>query len=282
MKTVLVALSLVAASARAEEVEQIDTVEVVDVQEVGDDLHGEAWPVIDRAFTLMNGRTLRPQSWEVVIAHRTGAPLRKNPFYDYVGFDSGGLKIGLGLRYGVLDRLDIGVYRLNGTVEPFDTYELDGRYQLVKRQDHGFDLALRAGVSWFSAEGNNASAFLGQLLGSTLVADRLTLGAGLLFHSDSTNEKKTREDDKSSTAVMGLTELRVLDWLALDLEVAANVGGYSSQIPIFTFGPKIVTNRHSFAFVVTNSQYMSADGVVANTPRAPKRWILGFNITREI
>jgi hypothetical protein len=257
--------------------------EVVEVNEdSGDELYGEAYPRIDRAFTVMNGRTLRPHGWEIIVAHRTSAPFRREPFYNWAGFDGGGLKIGLGVRYGLVENLDIGVYRTNGTNEPFDTYEFDARYQLLHRERHVVDLALRGGGSWFAHEDNQASAYFGQLLASTVLFERLTLGAGVLHHSDSTNERKTRLDDKSSTALSGLVEFRALGALALDLEVAAAVAGYYSKIPIFSAGPKIITNRHTFGFVVSNGQYISADGIVANTPRGPKGWILGFNITREI
>ncbi len=265
-----------------ETVETVETVEVVDVTEVEDDFYGEAYPVLDRAFEVHNGRLLRQGTWGVVITHRNSAPIRREPFHEFLGFDGGSLKIALGVRYGLLDGFDLGVLRMNGTVEPFDTYELDGRLRLLERQSHGVDLALRGGVSWFSNEDNNAAGYFAQLLGSTVVAERLTVGAAVLHHSDSTNEKKTRDDDKASVALAGLLEARLGDWWAVDLEAAANVAGYHSTIPIFTFGPKIITNRHTFSFILTNSQYMGADGIVANTPRAPKRWILGFNIIREI
>jgi hypothetical protein len=44
---------------------------------------------------------------------------------------------------------------------------------------------------------------------------------------------------------------------------------------------KIITNRHTFALIFSNSQYITADGLVANTNRGIHDVILGFTITRE-
>ena len=78
-------------------------------------------------------------------------------------------------------------------------------------------------------------------------------------------------------------EVRLVDSLSVGAEFVQNIAGFHETYPVITFGPKIVTNRHTFAFVVSNTQYMTGDSVVANTYRmAWKKWVLGFHITREI
>ena len=59
------------------------------------------------------------------------------------------------------------------------------------------------------------------------------------------------------------------------------MAGYAEAHPIISTALKFVTYRHTFSLVVTNSQYTSADGIVANTYRQAKDLILGFTITRE-
>ncbi len=285
-----------AAEQPAEEpVETIETIEAVEMEPVDENVatpewYGEAFPVVERAFSLMNGRTLRPQSFLFVVQHRTNRSfvpgdrdqIDQRLFYDFLGFDAGNLKIGLALRWGVIENLDVGILRQNGTVEPFDTYEFDARYQLLRFADQGADLAVRLGGSWFAREDNQALGVFGQVIGSTIIANRLTLGAGLLYHSDSTSARKVRDDTKFSAAAQALLQLRLSESVAIDAESAYSFAGFNEHTPIFTIGPKLITNRHTFTIVVSNSPYLGADGVVANTERGPSRWILGFNITREL
>ena len=50
----------------------------------------------------------------------------------------------------MVEGLDLGFLRMNGTIEPCDTYEFDLKYQLLKQEDRWLDLALRPGASWFA------------------------------------------------------------------------------------------------------------------------------------
>jgi hypothetical protein len=52
----------------------------------------------------------------------------EHPMGDMMGFDIGAMKIGLRLRFGILDRLDVGLLRLNGT---FYRFENGGRIMEV-------------------------------------------------------------------------------------------------------------------------------------------------------
>jgi len=242
-----------------------------------------ASPQLERSVSLLTANTTRRKSLLVVVDHRNREPIGDAPFHDLLGFDGGGLKIGLGLRYGILDNLDAGLYRLNGTVESFDVYDLDLRYRFLAQDRHGVDLAIRPGISIFTQKdaGDAARGFL-QLLASRTLKSRFRFGSGLLYHSESTNDTKTNLDDDYSVAAQALFEVLITPSLAWNVEMSANLSGYGSSNPQISSSLKILTYRHSFAIVLTNNQYTSADGVVTNTHRGFEDIVIGFSITREI
>lgn len=237
----------------------------------------------ERGVNALTARTTPQRSLLVLIMHRARESFTEDACDDYFGFDAGGLKIGLGLRYGVLDRLDLGMLRLNGTAETFDTYEFDLRYRFLDQAAHYLDLALRSGISWFKQpKEEDASGFLGQLLATRQCGKRLLIGAGALYHSESSGDRKSSDDDDESAAVFGLVELRLVPWLALNAELAGNVTGYGDTRSAFSSSVKLFTHGHTFSLVISNTQYVGADGIVSNAWRKDDELILGFNITRLI
>jgi hypothetical protein len=248
------------------------------------DYYGDAYPSMDRTLDHLNARMLRRKTFGTLIGHRNREGVLSSPFYDLLGFDGGGLKIVLGLRYGILDDLDVGVLRQNGTLEAYDTWEFDARYRLLSQSaGQPFDFTLRVGVDWYNAPTANAAGGFLQVLISRVVANRALLGGGVLYASNSSGPTKSNNDAKVSTALLLQAEVRLLDNLALAAELTQNVAGFHERYPVISFGPKIVSNRHTFSFVISNTQYMTADSLITNTYRmAPKQWVLGFHITREI
>ncbi len=238
-------------------------------------------PQVERTINLSTARTTRPGALLMIIDHRTNKPMLDSGLQDYFGLDSGGLKIGLGLRYGIIDGLDAGFYRLNGTAETFDTYQVDARWQFLNQDSVWINMAVRLGASWFVQPGQDAAGMFGQLLIDRVIFDRLCLSAGLLFHSESSNDVKAITDDSWSTAVSVGAEVRILSWMALDLETSINIAGYGSKYPVFSLGLKILTYRHTFSLVFSNNQYIDEDGMVTNTWREFGDMIVGFQITRE-
>jgi hypothetical protein len=268
---------------RAQESEEVEDVEFLeDVSKVSN-YQSKNFPRIDRALNLLTATSARKGHFLFIVDHRNREAMDEDPAHNLLGFDSGGLKIGLGIRYGLLDNLDIGLYRVNGTSESFDTYDMDFRYRFLNQKDHFVDLAIRPGITVFTQEGeDDALEYFGQLLVSRTFFDRLLVGTGLLYHSDSSNELKTNKDDDESFAVQGLMEFRILPNFALDLEMCAKVDGYGSDHPQLRAGFKYFTHRHTFAIVVSNTQYMSASGGVSNTDHDLGDAVLGFTITREL
>jgi hypothetical protein len=273
--------------------------EVPDLQETESPAagwYGKGFPEPVRILALPTARTVRKGGFDFVIDHRASQAIynkdSKHPWADmgnnFLGFD-GPLQVGLGLRYGVIDNLDVGIYRAGTSAT--DTYELDFRYRALTQDVAGIDVGVRGGVTWFSQPNtSDAHGFYGQILASRLLLNRVLITAGWLYHSNSTNdtkyniasESKTGLGDKAwSTAGAVGIEARLAAPVALDAELVSCVAGYCSKNPAFSAGVKYLTSRHTFALVCGNTQYLTADGYLTNTDRPWSKLVIGFNITRE-
>ncbi len=270
---------------------EIETLsEVPDLQETEDPAagwYGKGFPVPIRILALQTARTVRKGGFDFVIDHRASQAIynkdSKHPWADmgnnFLGFD-GPLQVGLGLRYGVIDDLDVGIYRAGTSAT--DTYELDFRYRALSQDVAGIDVGVRGGVTWFSQPNtSDAHGFYGQLLATRLLLNRVLISAAWLYHSNSTNDTKYNQDKAWSTAGAVGVEARLAAPVALDAELVSCVAGYCSKNPAFSAGVKYFTSRHTFALVCGNTQYITADGYLTNTDRQWNKLVIGFNITRE-
>jgi len=242
-------------------------------------------------------RTLPRGGFEFIIDHRASAPIYNkdsaHPFGDmwnnFLGLDQA-LSVGLGLRYGVIERLDAGIYRVGGS--QFDTYEFDARFAPLRQESHQVNLMVRAGLSWFVVP-NHADALwpFAQAFASRLFFKRLLLTAGAMYHanSSSSNSAASASDTpkyrdanhKWSVAAAAGAEVRVTDSVALAAETVPCVAGYCKRNPAFSAGVKFFTFRHAFALVCGNTQYLTSDGYITNTDTPWSKLVIGFNITRE-
>jgi hypothetical protein len=257
------------------------------IEEVNKKLEWDSpdFPRIDRVINIQTAHTTRRHAFLFTVDHRAWQTFTDRPMGDLLGFDTGAMKIGLGLRFGVFDRLDVGLLRLNGTLADYnvDHYDFDGKNHLLRQSSHHIDLAIRAGVTWFNASGSpDRSAFFTQLLVNRELGGRVRIGSGLLYHSDSYNDTKLASDPKHSTAVPGTIEVRVMKRLVLDGEVAANVSGYGSDYPAFSASAKILTHRHTFSLIFSNTQYLGPSGIATGSARGAGGLIFGFTIAREL
>ncbi len=266
-----------------ETIEEIEEIEVIgNVSEGGNNWESDNWATIERGINVLKPTTLRKNSLLFLVEHRTRKQPDQDTFHDLAGFDAGGLKIGLGLRYAPHENLETGFYRLNGQSELFDTYEFDLKYRLLSQQAHGIDLAARAGLSWFTQSGiEDASGFFGQLLAGGKISRHIRIGSGVLLHTESSSALKSTADDEYSVAVPVQLEVRLNGRFAWEIEAVTPVAGYKQPHPVISTSLKILTWRHTFSLVVSNSQYMSADGIVAGSHRALDDLVVGFSITRE-
>jgi hypothetical protein len=263
-------------------IEPIDTPEVFTLW-----LNPENYPRIERAVNVMNARTTRPRTLNFIVDHRTFEPFQRNSFHDLVGFDAGALKIGLALRYGILDRLEAGARRLSNGPDGFDTYEFDVKYWALRAEQHYVDLAARVGGTWYSqVNGRDSGGALAQLLASRSFRERVWVATGLMYHSNASNEGRIGADGlrlpaRGALAISLAVEWRLTTFLSWDAEAVFAVAGYHSKYPVAATAIKFISHRHTFALLFSNSQYVTADGIVANTSRGIHDLIVGFTITRE-
>jgi hypothetical protein len=263
-------------------IEQIENPEVFTLW-----LNPDNNPRIERAVNVMNARMTRARALNFIIDHRTFEPFQKNSFHDFVGFDAGALKIGLALRYGILDRLEAGLRRLSNGPDGFDTYELDVKYWALRAEEHYVDVAARVGGTWYSQVGGpDRGGGFAQLLASRSFRERVWVATGLLYHSNATNDGRVDPNGvhlpaRGALAIPLAVEWRFLRFLAWDVESVVAVAGYHSKYPVTSTALKFVLHRHTFALLFSNSQYVAADGIVANTSRGMRDLIVGFTITRE-
>lgn len=250
-----------------------------------------------RILALPVARTVAAKGIEFVIDHRSTAPIYNkdsdHAFADmwnnFGGLDQA-LSVGLGLRYGIIDRLDAGLYRVGGS--QFDTYEIDVRVSALRQEENQVDLMVRGGLSWFSVPKHEDALWpFAQIFASRLFVNRLLITAGVMYHSNSSSANalssayytpKYRDGDhKWSVAGAGGIEVRLADWVALDAETVACAAGYCNKNPAFSAGVKFFSFRHTFSLVCGNTQYLTSDGYITNTDTPWSKLVLGFNLTRE-
>lgn len=249
-----------------------------------DPLHWDAehYAPADRAFAVPYPRTVERHRLVFSIDHRAFTPLNEHPAQSLLGFDDGNLKIGLGLRYGVCETLDLSATRFNGTTDSFDTYEFVLRYQIAREQRHGLDGAIVAGFSAFDEpkEEDFYGAYAAAHVGKTVLR-RLYPTVGVLHHSDSSGPGKTADDAESSTALVATLNGLVVNRLALVAEGSVPVAGFEVGEPAWAAGPKYSSYGHTFSVVISNTQNISADGLAAGADRLDHP-VIGFTITRRL
>ena len=249
---------------------------------------GDSFPEHERILAMPTARAVRKGSLVFILDHRAKSPIHsqgepwRKTFFDFGGLDSG-LTVGLSLRYGILQGLDVGIYRVGQQPGArTDTYEFDARYQPLRQEEVGLDLAVRAGATWFAQyNAPDASGVLGQILLDRVFVNRLLVGGGLLYHSSSTNSAKFSDSTKYSMAATAFAEVRLSGAVALSAEIVPAFAGYHSKYPSYSAGVKYLTSRHTFAFAVGNTTYLTSDGYITNSPNGLRDTSIGFNITRE-
>ena len=271
---------------KADDIEEVaDVTDISKVSSWSADSWGDPaqFPANERGINLLTTRTVPKWHGSIIVDHRANEAISEKPFDDFLGLDAGSLKIGLGLRLGLLDSLDVGIYRLNGTSEPFDTYELDARWRLLDQERHFVSAAVRAGGTWFYIpNGADDAGVFGQLMVERLFARRVLWSLSLLYHSNSTSDMKNARDTRWSLAVGTLLDVRLARFMAWEIEAVPAVAGFADAHPSYSTALKFITNRHTFSIIVSTSQLTAADGVVANTSRNVEKCVIGFKIVREL
>jgi hypothetical protein len=184
----------------------------------------------------------------------------------------------------------VGAQRLSNGPDGFDVYQFDAKYwalraeRLLCRRGR----AGRGNLVRGARHGPDSGGGFGQLIVSRSLRERLWLSTGLLYHSNASNDVRAAQDylrqsgQAYALAVPVAAEVRLQTFLAWDVEASINVAGYHAKYPVLATALKIITYRHTFALIFSNSQYITADGLAANTSKGIHHdVIMGFTITRE-
>jgi hypothetical protein len=235
----------------------------------------------DRAFAILYPRVAPQGSLIVSIDHRANQPLDRQPFSSMLGFDSGNLTIGLGVRYSVLDSLDIGLKRYNATLTDYDVYEFGPRYQLLSEDQSFADVAAGAGATWFDAETRSDEwGGMAQLLAGKTLLRRLYVTTGAMYYSRPSALTTEPDGPDYSVAVLASANLQMLSRLALVTEWSIPVAGVWEGDPAWSVGPKYFSWGHTFSVLVSNAHSISDDRLAAGAAKR-NHPIIGFTITRQ-
>lgn len=235
----------------------------------------------DRGFAVLLPRAVPKGAFLFALDHRAHEPVTEEPARDLLGFDAGGLKIFLGLRYGLLDGLDLGVERLNGNPELYDVYGFDARWTVSRESRHFLDLCVTGGLTWFEQmDAKDAVGYSGRVQAGRTLFRAVYLSAGVLAHSNSSHGRKASTDPDYSVSVPAYAGWVVLPDLTLAAEAVLPVAGYSAGWASWTVGPKFMTHGHTFALLLSTTQYTTTDGLASGSDRTG-RPVFGFSITRR-
>jgi hypothetical protein len=240
--------------------------------------YGDGYHSQDRLLNVMLSQPMHPGRAQMLILHRSTAPFATAPVRDLLGLDAG-VKIGLGLRLGLLDGLDIGILRVNGVAEPFDVYEYDLRLQAVRLE--GLSAGIRLGLTTFAQTDSIASAWFASIGIERRFLERLLVVVNSTYHANTTSVDKSSDAIDASCNIGGGLELRLSDSVALSGDILHTLVGFRREYPVWSAGVKFYSHRHTFSLVLTNTPYTSADGLLSNSEVAFIDLLVGFNVTRE-
>ena len=242
----------------------------------------EEFDPVEPDFTVITlPTTLRLPQWKLgfSITHRFARPLGRGDFSDlladFFGFDSGA-QIGLGLRLGLTDRTQFGIYRTSDR-----TIEFYAQQELLKQDGAPLGLALVASVEGLDNFSEEYSPRFGLVL-SRRLGNRAAVYVVPAWVGNTNIRFAEVEDD--STFVIGLgTRLRVTDRLYLVGEMSPRVAGFEQPVTggtHATFGFEHRVGGHSFQINFSND-LGTTPAQVARGRTTRDDWFIGFNISRK-
>ncbi len=232
------------------------------------------YTVIDLPTTL---RLPRFKS-EFRVTHRFVRPLNQGDFgglaSDFFGLDQGA-QIGLEYRFAIVSGGQIGVYRTSDK-----TIEFFGEYNLL-RQSEAAPVAVSA---WASAEGtNNFKDSRSPALGASISRELGEHGSVFLdpLWVNNSNPLPSALVDHNNTFLLGVgARIRVLESVYLTGEVSPRVAGYRPGMTPVSFALEKQVGGHVFQLNFSNSIGTTIAQIARGGPE-PRKWFLGFNITRK-
>jgi uncharacterized beta barrel domain-containing protein DUF5777 len=222
-------------------------------------------------------------SFATNITHRFSRPLGEGDFSDlladFFGLDTGAI-IGLGLRYGLLDGTQLGVYRTSERHIQFYVNQ-----DLMQQGDRPLSLGLIGSV-----EGLDNFTEIYAPSAALVISRRLgTRGAVYLVPTAVANVSYVPGEGDDGVFMLGLGARFVLGkGVALLAEWTPRLSGYDATSPINPL--ELASNAYSFGLekrVGGHAFQLNFSNTFATTPRtlarggAPGEWFIGFNIGRK-
>jgi hypothetical protein len=232
-------------------------------------------------FTVVNlPTTLRLPKGKLAfsVTHRFARPLGRGDFgdllADFFGFDSGA-QIGLGLRYGLADRTQLGIYRTSDRTIVFYAQQ-----ELLREDGAPVGLAAVASVEGLDNFSEEFSPRFG-----VVVSRRLgSRGAVYVVPAwvGNTNLRFPEVDDDSTFVVGVGTRFRLGGSSYVVGEVTPRVAGFETPSggTHAAFGIEHRVGGHSFQINFSND-IGTTPAQVARGKQSGDNWYLGFNISRK-
>lgn len=225
---------------------------------------------------LINGAAPSPvpaRRWEVLFTHRFHEAVNDGSSHDLWGLDSGA-DTGIGIAYGLSDRLDLAVYRVSFQ----EDYELAAKLQVL-RQDAGrpLSLTIRAGADLLRRPGvPDADRPFVQLLLAREIRPGWTLLASPSWVSD------TPGLENAFNVLLGLTVPLPRDQL-LEIEYVPANGDLDESRAAWHVALSKAVGGHVFEIVLGNSRATTVDQMLGGDSAAGFEEgdvRLGFNLIR--
>lgn len=198
---------------------------------------------------------------------------------DFFGFD-GGAQIGFGLRFGLFQGTQIGVYRTSDR-----TIQFSAERQLLREGSSPLGISVVAsaeGLDNFGEEYSpSVAVVLSRRLGSRGAVYAVPSWVG------NTRINPSAPDTGDSTLVLGLgARLRVTKALSLVGEVHPRLAGYRGDLgsgdpkSLAAFGVEWRVGGHAFQLDFSNA-LGTTPAQVARGQQGLDDWFIGFNLTRK-
>ena len=231
-------------------------------------------------FDIPSSETVGGGELQFEIAHRFTSPISTDD--SFFGLD-GGASYRLGLKWGVTDRIQVGVVRSNVT----DNTNLHAKARITRGASGPVTWGVAVGGGWawntevFAAEDTETGQAHASLIVDLGVGDRVAVGASPSW----VDNPDVLVDDEDGLFAL---PLRVQAWASDQFSVfgewtLTDGSGLLSHDPA-ALGVQLETGGHFFTIGVTNGQRLNPSQYFtgAENPFALDELRLAFNITRRI
>lgn len=213
------------------------------------------------------------------VTHRFARPLGRGDFgdlaADFFGFD-GGAQVGLGLRYGLAERTQLGLYRTSDR-----TISVFAQQELLREDGAPVGLAAVASVEGRDNLQEEYSPRLGVVV-SRRLGDRGAVYAAPAWVGNTRLDDDVADDGDDSTFVVGVgARFRLTEAMYVVGEVNPRVAGFKGGSGTHSsFGFEHRVGGHSFQINVSND-IGTTPAHVARGRQTEDDWFIGFNISRK-